>query len=51
MLPLLQVPIKLSFLIVEKIYDTEGAFFEVPAHCKYQKPIFFARFKTEPKAQ
>jgi len=35
-------------MVHEKTSDAQGAFFEVPAKHKGQKPILFGRFKFEP---
>jgi len=44
----LHAPVRSSLMVRENTSDTQGAFFEVPAKHKGQKPILFGRFESEP---
>ena len=43
----LHVPIRSSFMTQERVNDAYGAFFEVPAKRKGQKPILFGRIESK----
>jgi len=43
-------PVRLSFMVHEKTSDRQGAFFEVSAKHKSQKPILLGRIEPEPMA-
>ena len=45
----LHAPTRSSLMVHEKTSNAQGAFFEVPAKHKSQKPILFERFESEPK--
>jgi len=47
----LHAPIRSSLMVHEKTNDEQGAFFEVPAKHRGQKPILFWRIKPEPIAR
>jgi len=44
----LQSPVRSSFMVCEKTIDAQGAFFEVPAKHKGQKPILYGIIESEP---
>jgi len=43
----LHAQIKSSFMVCEKTSDAQGAFFEVPAKHKGEKPILFGKIESE----
>ena len=45
---LISLHVRSSFMMHEKTSDKHGAFFEVPAKHKSQKPILFGRIDFEP---